>query len=75
MQSVSGEEIFILIKITTASEKSRNSVVKLLLPHILLFYLKSVQQSPAWGYGNAEIEGILEEHLNLLQAFVQGSRQ
>lgn len=46
MQSVSGEEIFILIKITTASEKSRNSVVKLLLPHILLFYLKSVQQSP-----------------------------
>lgn len=47
MQSVSGEEIFILIKITTALEKnSPNSVVKLLLPHILLFYLKSVQQSP-----------------------------
>lgn len=55
MQSVSGEEIFILIKITTALEKSRNSVVKLLLPHvflsylrtIVLFYLKSVQQSLA----------------------------
>jgi len=56
MQSVSGEEIFILIKITTALEKnSPNSVVKLLLPHvflsylrtIVLFYLKSVQQSPA----------------------------